>query len=81
MGAYAQLAFNSADEPWIAYYDESNGNLKVAAMVASAWVVSTVDSTGDVGIAPSIAIGADDQVIVSYYDATNAALKVAVANE
>jgi hypothetical protein len=80
VGSYAQLAFDSTNQPWIAYYDESNGNLKVAAKISGAWSVWTVDETGDVGVAPSIAIAADDTVYVSYYDATNGALKVAMSN-
>jgi hypothetical protein len=38
---------------------------------------TTVDSTGDVGQDPFLAIGADGLPLISYYDATNAALKVA----
>jgi hypothetical protein len=80
VGAYAQLAFTSADQPWIAYFDESNGDLKVATLDTTGWVTWTVDETGTVGIAPSIAVGPDDRVYISYYDETNGALKVAVAN-
>ncbi len=78
VGAYAQLAFDSTDQPWIAYYDETNGNLKVATYEGSTWSVITVDSAGDVGRAPSLAIGPDDRVHVTYYDATTGALKYAV---
>ncbi|MBM4369870.1 MAG: hypothetical protein FJ102_26910, partial [Deltaproteobacteria bacterium] len=45
------------------------------------WSTWTVDETGDVGVAPSLAIGPDDRVYVSYYDVTNEALKVAAMND
>jgi hypothetical protein len=80
VGTYAQLAFDSADNPWIAYYDSSNGDLKVATLDAAGWTVETVDETGDVGVSPSIAIAPDDTVVISYYDVTNGRLKVATSN-
>ncbi len=81
VGLYAQLAFDSADQPWVAYYDQSNGDLKVAANLGGAWTTWTVDDDGDVGIAPSLAIGVDDRVHVTYYDLTNGVLKYAQLNE
>jgi hypothetical protein len=78
VGSYARLAFDSADLPWIAYYDDTNKNLKVAHYDGSAWALITVDSTGDVGLSPDIAIDSNDLVYVSYYDRTNGALKLAV---
>jgi preprotein translocase subunit Sec61beta len=39
--------------------------------------ISTIDSNGDVGQYPSIAIGADNLGLISYYDATNGDLKIA----
>ncbi len=80
VGAYAQLVFDSSDTPWIAYYDSSNGDLKVATEVGGTWTTWAVDETGNVGVSPSIAAAPDGTVYVSYYDATNGALKVATAN-
>ena len=79
VGAYADLAFNSKDEPYIAYYDASNADLKIATRTTSgaSWEVLTVDWEGSVGKEPTIAIGDNDRVYVSYYDATYEALKVA----
>jgi predicted regulator of Ras-like GTPase activity (Roadblock/LC7/MglB family) len=56
-----------------AYYDEGNGNLKVAA---GGNTPVTVDSTGDVGRYTSITMGSDGLPFVAYYDATNYDLKV-----
>src|SRR5690606_12098430 len=39
--------------------------------------ITTVDSTGDVGIYTSIAIGSDGLPVISYKDETNTSLKVA----
>ena len=77
VGAYAALAFNSADEPYIAYYDESHADLKVARLSGGSWEVMTVDSSGSVGQAPSIAIDSKNIVYISYYDASSESLKLA----
>ena len=74
----AALAFDASDNPWIAYYDESAGDLKVATYDAGGWTLLDVDTAGDVGRAPSIAVDATGLVHVSYYDVTNGALKYAV---
>jgi hypothetical protein len=64
----------------ISYYDETNGNLKVAHcpnVACTAATLTTVDSAGGVGQYNSVTIGADGLALISYYDATNGALKVA----
>jgi len=78
VGSYAQLAFDSADQPWIAYYDATNGNLKVAHYTGAAWEKIVVDSGGDVGTWVDITVSPDDNVHLSYYDASNAQIKYAV---
>jgi hypothetical protein len=77
VGAYARLAFNSLDEPYIAYYDTTNKNLKVAHKTSSGWTTFTVDSAGDVGIWLDMVVDDDDVVHISYRDETNASLKYA----
>ena len=45
-----------------------------------AWVISTVDSAGDVGQFTSLAFGPDGQPAIAYYDAGNGFLKIARYN-
>ena len=79
VGVEAALAFDASDNPWIAYYDESNGDLKVATAKSGTWTILTVDSVGDVGLAPSIVVSGG-YVYISYYDADKGVLKYAVGH-
>jgi len=78
VGVDAALVFDAADTPWIAYYDETRGDLQVATAKAGAWTLIDVDTVGDVGRAPSIAVDSGGAVHISYYDVTNGTLKYAV---
>jgi hypothetical protein len=77
VGAWPAMVITSTDTVYIAYYDMTNADLKLAYFDGKAWHTMTVDSAGDVGMAPSIALDGSDQVYISYYDATNAQLKFA----
>lgn len=64
----------------ISYYDVTNGNLKVARRKnpSDTFVVTTIDSTGDVGLFTSLYVDtALKRPYISYYDATNGDLKLA----
>lgn len=66
--------------PFISYYDNSNGNLKVAHCQDAGCVaatITTLDATGDVGEFTAIALGVDGLPIIGYRDDTQNALKVA----
>jgi hypothetical protein len=81
-GEYPSIAIGADGLPVIAYRDFLNADLKVAKCVNAACsggtsTLSTVDSTGDVGEYPSIAIGADGLPVIAYRDLTNFDLKVA----
>ena len=76
-GMYASLAFNSNDEPYIAYYYETDGDLKIAHNDGTAWTTITIDSTGDVGKFIDMSIDSNDVVHVVYYDYTFGELKYA----
>ena len=62
----------------ISYYDNTNYNLKFAYSIDSGatWTVSTLDSTGDVGMYSSVAF-IDSKVFVAYYDSTNGDARIA----
>jgi hypothetical protein len=65
----------------VAYYDMTNGDLKIAKcrnLACESSNITTVD-TGPgavVGVYPSITIGTDGLPVISYYDDTNKTLKV-----
>ena len=81
VGAYASMQLN-AGKPVISYYDATNGDLKLATCAAGCqsatptWVITTVDSVGDVGYSTSLQLNGGNPV-VSYFDSTNQALKLA----
>jgi hypothetical protein len=81
VGVETSIAISSNGYPVISYYDVTNENLKVAACTTTdctgTSTITTVDSTGNVGYFPSIAIGSRGNPIISYYDVTNGDLKVA----
>ncbi|MEW5867828.1 MAG: hypothetical protein AB1894_01020 [Chloroflexota bacterium] len=77
--AYTSIDMDSLDNPHIAYYNETNGDLMYAYFNGVAWVVEPpVDSVGDVGKYASLAINpVTDERHICYYDATNDDLKYA----
>ena len=81
VGRYTALALDAGGRPWISYYDQTNGDLKLARRdAAGGWQMETVDSgaggVGDVGRHTAIALDGDGAWI-SYYDATGGDLKTA----
>jgi len=77
------LALTAADIPIISYHDYANGDLKLAIcndFVCSSPVLSTIDSTENVGAFSSLAVTSENIPIVTYYDSTNKVLKLAVCN-
>jgi len=77
VGEFASLKFNSADEPYIAYYDTTNGRLMMAHDDGTGFTTFVVDESADVGQYADLAIDPFDNVHVSYYDADSMALKYA----
>jgi hypothetical protein len=64
----------------VAYYDTTNGDLKVAHclnVACSTTANTSIDTAGDVGYSPSIALGRDGLGLISYYDNSGHNLKVA----
>jgi len=77
---YASATVGADGLPIIAYYDGTNGDLKVAHCSDTACTtatISTLDSTGDVGMYTSIALGVDGLPVIAYYDNTAGDLKMA----
>ena len=85
VGRDTSIAIGIDGLPIISYYDNTNGNLKVAHcnnITCTSVISTTVDSSiGDVGQFTSLAIGIDGLPIISYWDATNGDLKVAHCND
>lgn len=76
------IALGADGMPVIGYYDYTAGALKVAkctrADCASGNAITTLDDpANDVGLANSIAVGADGLPVIAYYDASDGALKLA----
>ncbi len=79
VGANSSLKIGQDGLPVISYYDNTNGDLKVAQCqtVSCINVISTtVDSAGDVGRDSALAIGLDGLPVISYWDYTNRDLKM-----
>ena len=81
VGQWTAIAIGLDGFPVISYYDVTNSALKVAkcanVFCTGAATRTTVDSSGNVGMHTSIAIGADGNPVVSYQDQANLDLKVA----
>ena len=81
VGRYTSIAIGTNGNPIISYYDDANGDLKVAACNSPTCTTSintTLDNNG--GMFTSIAIGTNGNPIISYHDETNQVLKVAACN-
>jgi len=78
IGLFNSLAFDSAGNPVVAYYDRLHGDLRVAVGSGSGFTVTTVDGTdpktcldtGDVGYFPSLQV-ANGNLAVAYQDGTD----------
>ncbi|MGA1871661.1 MAG: hypothetical protein ACMUJM_24300 [bacterium] len=77
VGYHSSLAFDSQNNPYIAYYDSSHSALKYATYANGLWESVTVDDEGSVGTFASLAIDSLDNVHIAYYDGGNSDLKYA----
>lgn len=68
VGHFASLAFNSNDQPYIAYYDETGSSLKVATKEGGLWEIIEIDSEGDVGRFADLDIDNNDIVHITYLE-------------
>jgi PKD repeat protein len=85
VGRHTSLALDTSGRPHVSYRDDTDTALKYAYYVgaggncgpASDWQCDTVDSSGNVGRATSLALDAAGNPHISYYNITNADLKYA----
>jgi hypothetical protein len=78
-GLFASLVFDTVNRPMIAHLDLANEDLRFSVQEPGVgWVTATVDSTGETGWYPSIAIDPGSGIpAIAYYDMTNANLRYA----
>ena len=79
VGYASSLALEAAFpyRPRIAYYDHGRDDLKYAWLSGTIWFSETVDSVGNVGVFPSLALDSTGNPHISYLDMTNGTLKYA----
>ncbi len=65
------IAIDSQDQPHIVWFDAQDQDLKYALRDSSGWTISTVDSEGDVGRYPSLALDQEGKPVVSYFQKLN----------
>jgi len=80
VGLYASFEYDSGNQPHIAYYDFSNGDLKYAVRSGGQFAVTVVDSAGDVGAYCSLKIDTNDNPHIAYYDRSYGRVKYAWLN-
>jgi len=69
---------SQTDYRQIVYYDGGNGDLK-RAWYNGNWNTQTIDSAGDVGLFPSIALDSQGSLHISYCDQDNSIIKYATS--
>ena len=76
VGDKTSLAVDATGRLHVMYYDATNGDLKYATCAASCWITSNwqtvaVETTGDVGWSPWLAVDRTGRLHVTYYDLDN----------
>jgi len=77
LGGFSSIAIDSNNDIHISYYDDTNDDLKYATNTSGSFVISIIDSGGNVGQYTSIAIDSNNDVHISYRDVINFDLKYA----
>jgi hypothetical protein len=71
VGDYNSIAFGPDGYPAVAFYDETNKDLKITRFNGGTWTQTLVDTAGDVGSYCSLVFGPDGQPAISYYGNSN----------
>lgn len=85
VGRFASLQLNGGN-PVISYRDRTNGDLKLATCTAGCatatptWIITIVDSVGDVGRFTSLQLD-NGRPVVGYFDFTSGTVKVATCSQ
>jgi hypothetical protein len=76
---YTSIDAVDANNIFVSYYDESNGDLEFAKSTngGTSWTASTIVSAGTVGYTTSIDAVDANNIFIVYYDLTNTSLKYA----
>lgn len=71
------LKLDSSGKAHISFYDYTNADLKYATNITGSWAVSTVESSGDVGLETSLALDSSGKAHICFYDSTSGDLRYA----
>ena len=80
VGFNPSLAIGPDGQPAIAYFDNTNDDLKYAHYNGTTWEITVIESSGNTGYRPSLVFGSDGQPAVAYNDLPNGDLKFARYN-
>lgn len=79
VGLYTSMKLDTSSNPYVAYYDSTNGNLKVLRCASPTCGPNSVyvgDTSTDVGRYSAIKLDSNGRPVVSYWDETNGDLKL-----
>ncbi|MGN6627319.1 MAG: hypothetical protein ACTHLN_11940 [Tepidisphaeraceae bacterium] len=78
-GLYPSLHFSDDGRPYIAYYAKSTGDLRLAYQLpnTSAWTIEAIDTVGDTGRSPSLAVDAYRNTFAIAYAGPDNTVKLA----
>jgi uncharacterized delta-60 repeat protein len=77
-GQYISIDVTHKGNPGIAYYDGTNGDLKLAQFTGKSWKFEIVESKGNVGVSPSLDYDDADEPVLTYYKPTTHRLNFAI---